>query len=513
VRRPADDLPRVAVVMYTGFGEETVGHIPERIRLSATHEHEAPAVPPSSQLSTPHALWSADQFGGEAERPLGPFRRAHARFLDLFVVSSSSGASLAYLDGIRGVAVALIVVFHCWILSGTPPVSVTVPLVAHTENLTIFFAASFVGVNLFFVLSGFLLSQYWLRADFAGKGRPSTRRYFRHRLFRIVPAYYFTLLLTLIFLCPFLIPPELIYSRTGAFILGAHLTFTQYLFPISSSSYGINGPMWTLTMEMIFYLVLPWLVLLFLRWRWLVTLPICIAVSLGWLYLAKHALGPVVRYWQTENGLDEATVRYFLSQQFPAHLANFACGMVLANLYSRYRSADRRSRPMRLLTSPWVGNLAFVIGMVLVIGGMERFRHADALYYRYYGWELTVSIGFSLVIAGLFMGSGALRWLFGITPLRFIGIVGYSAYLWHMPLIYLINKYPAIAALPPEQRFHRVTLCTAVAVALISGIVFLAVEKPFLLLGRRQPETVPPAALPHTGVMPEVLPAAAQSAD
>ena len=242
--------PASCIVARKGEWDTT----PERTQLSTTAEPETTSAAPAPGPRA--SMWSEEQFSADAERG-GALRAAYRRVFDHFVVSTSSGASLAYLDGLPGVAVLLVVVFHVWILSGTPGIAVTVPLIGRTENLTIFFAAGFVGVNLFFVLSGFLLSQYWLRADYDGRPRPSTRRYLRHRLFRIVPAYYFVLLVTLVLLTPALIPPALVYSNTGLFILGAHLTFTQYLFPISSSSYGVNGPMWTLTMEMTFYLLLP----------------------------------------------------------------------------------------------------------------------------------------------------------------------------------------------------------------------------------------------------------------
>ncbi len=449
----------------------------------APRQEDIPVIPSERQNIRP--LWSPEQFGNETQsRSL--FRAAHAKFLSLFVVASSSGDSLAYLDGIRGVAVTLVVLLHAWILSGTPTVMTTVPLLGTTINLTPFLSTGYVGVDLFFVLSGFLLSQYWLKADFGDKPRPSTRRYFRHRFFRIVPGYYFCLFLMLIFLVPFLIPAELVYSQTGAFILGAHLLFLQYIFPLSAASYSINGPLWTLTMEMIFYIVLPWAVVLFFRNRWLVTMPILTALTLIWLYLCRHSMYPLVHMLQgtvARYGVDDKTIRYFLSKQFPAHFVDFGLGMTLANILVRMQMRPGESRALRVGTHPWMGKVYFVVGWIIVLAAMRAIATSTAPS-AYYFSEIPVAFGFTFVLAGLLFGGSLVQHTFGFTQLRLIGLVGFSAYLWHMPIINLLVKHPTVIAMTPEGRFPYVLTRATVIVALISMAFFLMIEKPFLILGR-----------------------------
>ncbi len=443
-------------------------------------------------------------------------RAAYDGFLDLFVVSSSSGASLAYLDGIRAVAVILVVVFHVWALSGMPRFAMTTPVTHRGHDVTVFLGSGFVGVILFFVLSGFLLSQHWLHADFQGRPRPSTHVYFRRRLLRIVPGYYACLFLTLLLLCPFLIPPARIYSGQGAFVLGAHLLFLQYIFPSANSgSFNIHGHLWTLTIEMIFYLVLPFVVVCFFRRRWMAALPLSALVSLTWLYLCQHSLGPLVHLLETRSHIDEAAARYFLSQQFPAHYVSFAFGIALANLAYRYQSGWLHHGMWRYLTARWMGIGSFLVGGLIVAYTMNTIVYPGPLP-TYYFWEPSVSIGFSLMIGGVIVGGRALQAPFGFLPLRFIGLVGYSAYLWHMPLIYLINKFPTVAALPPASRFSHVLLYTTIALTLVSGFMFLAVEKPFLLRGRRQSaarETIPARPTVREHAMAQQVATAASAAD
>ena len=70
--------------------------------------------------------------------------------------------------------------------------------------------------------------------------------------------------------------------------------------------------------------------------------------------------------------------------------------------------------------------------------------------------------------------------------LRLLGLVGYSAYLWHLPIVTLFSHFSDFTALSPAQRFPLMLGRVSIAVLLMSIFFFLAVEKPFLLIGRRR---------------------------
>ena len=222
-----------------------------------------------------------------------------SNLLRIFLVDPSSGQNLAYMDGIRAVAVLMVVVYHSWVISGPTPLLQSVPGSSSPVDTTPIVASGFLGVQLFFVLSGFLLAQTWLKADYAGKPRPSTKRYFTLRIARIVPAYYVCLFFLLLFFTPSFIPTVWVYSKLGLFMLAAHLLFLQYIFPVSSISYVIDGSLWTLTMEMIFYVVLPFLIVFFLRGRWMLAVVVSLAISLLWSYLCRYSLSPLVNLMMT----------------------------------------------------------------------------------------------------------------------------------------------------------------------------------------------------------------------
>jgi len=412
-----------------------------------------------------------------------------SRFLRPFALPASSGPKAPYLDGLRAIGVIFIVVAHVWVLSGAPEMTVKNIFSGNSGRITPYLSAAFVGVDLLFVLSGFLLARSWLRPDAEGRSLHAVRSYIRRRFFRIAPAYYVCLFVMLLFLCPYLIAPQFVYSRVGAFILGAHLSFTQYLFPISSADYGVNGSLGVLTTFVIFALVLPWAVSLFVRNRWLLTLPALTLCTLGWLYLCHHSLGPVVNAYRgtvVQYGVDEPTIRSFLAQQFPAYFVDFGLGIVVANLYWQFKTKTGAHRVLQYLAVEWMGTLYFALGWVIVFVSMSKIIQPSGLFPDYLK-NISVAVGFTLILVGAIAGSGWLQTLLGLAPLRFVGIIGYSIFLWHMPLIFLFNKYPPIAALPPEQRFGRVLLLTTISVLILSTLSYLFVEKPFILLGRRVP--------------------------
>ena len=96
-----------------------------------------------------------------------------------------------------------------------------------------------------------------------------------------------------------------------------------------------------------------------------------------------------------------------------------------------------------------------------------------------------VSFGFALLLAGLLFGPRYLRRPFNLVPLRLLGLIGYSAYLWHIPAIVIASKLPFLAQLPPAQRFPLLFFQALIATTLIAAFFYLTVEKPFLVRSRR----------------------------
>lgn len=277
------------------------------------------------------------------------------------------GGRLRGLDGVRGIAVIAVVLFH----AGVAP-------------------SGFTGVDVFFVLSGFLITGI-LRSEFSKTGHIRLRRFTARRLLRLYPA--------LLVVCGFVLALGALSRRGVDDIAGdvlRSLTYTSNLFPMSS---GLLGHTWTLSLEEQFYLVWPALLLLGLRfrgaWAWLPTAGILVAV------LAVDLA----------TGQSEAIHTYVRAMGLP-----LGCALAFAS-----------GRVLRL-----IGLAAIVTAPVLVLAFLLPLPAVLTT-----GWPISIGavLAAPLVAAAATRRIAPLEW----APLRWFGLRSYSLYLWHLPLMSLMH--------------------------------------------------------------------------
>jgi len=139
--------------------------------------------------------------------------------------------------------------------------------------------------------------------------------------------------------------------RSDLYVVGwnvvAHGLFLQQATPLTAPSLGLNGALWTLTLEVEFYALLPLIAPLFTR-RPIVVLFAALGTAVAWRIGCVHSLGPLVtavqalgRHW----AWSDADVRAFLAPQLPAYVGHFALGMTLGPFWLRHR--DRAPRAAR----------------------------------------------------------------------------------------------------------------------------------------------------------------------
>lgn len=277
------------------------------------------------------------------------------------------------LDGIRALAALMIMVFH--------GVDAGLPL-----RGPVTFGQT--GVDLFFILSGFLITSILLRSNHGDWGE--VRTFYIRRSLRIFPLYY-----------AFLIAMALTGDKHG-WPFWAYLQNFWFSF-----NWPLSGQMhlWSLAVEEQFYLVWPFLVLFAPRRR---LLPILWTMIIGAVAL---------RYAIAAAGHDV----FFLTF---TRVDGLAAGAVLAVYHSRGILAKRRH------LSGW-GFLIF-FALVLVVG--MRFRSSSSPAFAAVKYSLIVGMYASLlwfvVTTRENWFSGAMRW----RPLRFIGRISYGLYIFHPPV-------------------------------------------------------------------------------
>ena len=121
----------------------------------------------------------------------------------------TAGVDEPYLDGLRAVAVILVVVLHSHISAGNPRFAV------FGHDISFVAVTGGVGVDLFFILSGFLLARPWFAAELTGSPRPGLKRFWTRRFLRVAPAYYVSIVVVLVFFVPNQIPPASATGRGG----------------------------------------------------------------------------------------------------------------------------------------------------------------------------------------------------------------------------------------------------------------------------------------------------------
>ena len=366
-------------------------------------------------------------------------------------------SQIAELDGLRGLAVILVLLRHA-IGPFWDPNQPTLP-VAGWDTAT-FMVNGWIGVDLFFVLSGFLIASHIMGLDERYHGQWPWRRYLAKRLLRIVPAYYVVVFLAALGAIPFyVIPPDFMTVRVAY-----HLLFLQDYLPAN-----IVVAFWSLGVEEKFYIVAPFVVLGIAKLRGLgpraVGLALLLLVGIAlrlWTYLER----PEVTDYET----------YFPIFRSPFHLTldPILFGVMLAFLF-------RASHDVVWLASKPLANCVFWVGFGIIALLTTNGAMTDHISW----WDIilqpfVIALAFGGMTYGLLFGGGPAR-LFRSTILFFCGRISYSLYLVHLALV------PASLALLRElangEPEFLLFLPIYLALSLVGALVLhFAVEKPFLIV-------------------------------
>jgi peptidoglycan/LPS O-acetylase OafA/YrhL len=407
-------------------------------------------------------------------------------------IAPSSGRRLSGIEGLRAIAAASIVVYHCWRYSSPDGGGLRLGL---ADRL---FSHLPVGVTLFFTLSGFLLYRPFAAALIRQQPRPRVSAYLRNRALRILPAYWVVLLLSAIVLQTTWIRHSATELQTGNLASQpAHLAltalFVQNYRPRTLLS-GI-GPAWSLAVEVVFYLALPLLVLLTFtvgrrastrgrrRLAALVPPVTTLIVGLSGKALAMAlvpGLGPGAGWVGDWHSV--------LERSFWGQADLFTFGMVVAVLW-----VDAEDR---VLSAPawWRPATA----AALVVGGVLTPLALDLRWLNYYAYDTLMAVACALLLALVVLPPGEGRErpplvrLMEAPPLVTTGLISYSLFLWHEPLLWWLRDHRLM--LDGAGGFVVNLLLLGAVSWLLAALTYLGVERPMLL---RKADAGPAAAQPQ----------------
>jgi peptidoglycan/LPS O-acetylase OafA/YrhL len=335
---------------------------------------------------------------------------------------------LAYrsdIQGLRGVSVLSVMIFHLGAgLSG-----------------------GFVGVDVFFVISGFLMTGI-IAQEFLERRTFSFAAFYSRRIRRIFPALLVMILATTALGYVLLLPGD--YQELAQSGLYAALSLGNVFFYLSTGYFDIPAESkgllhtWSLGVEEQFYLIWPLVMI------GLLSLAGGRRVTMAWLLAGVVGAGFVV---SVAGVLINPKAAFYLLH---ARLWELAAGGVLV-FVPRFRAR-------------WLDELLPAAGLALILGSVVLLSPE----WLFPGWNaLPVVLGAALIINPAGASSGAAR-LLSLQPLPFVGKISYSLYLWHWPLIVFWRQYRSGAALTPLD-----AVILAGAAVLIAFVSWRWVEEPF----------------------------------
>ncbi|PIT73275.1 acyltransferase family protein [Limnohabitans sp. G3-2] len=325
----------------------------------------------------------------------------------------SALARLPGLDGLRGVAVLAVVGYHL--------------------NLGNFLPAGFLGVDIFFTVSGFIITALLLQ-EHARAGRIDFAAFYLRRARRLFPAA-LVMLLWLVAITPMVLPEAL--PRLAEDLPAAFFYLSNWWQIVAQQSYfeAIEQPrllqhLWSLAVEEQYYLLWPLLALGLLNKTGKTGLGLAaagIAVAstawMAWLYLTQIDGGDPSRVYL---GTD-------------THLMGLLTGSALAAWWNPWK--------LRLTsaTSDEVLNLAGTAALATLIWAMAETH--EGMPGLYQGGFLGVAVLTGLVIVASTREGTWVAWMLSTRPMLWLGARSYSLYLWHWPVVIWLKPSPQANAL------------------------------------------------------------------
>ena len=372
------------------------------------------------------------------------------------------GGRIAALDGVRAVLVFSVVAYHYWQHSWYTP---GFTLLGRFISLDPFLRTGYMWVDGMLLLSGFLLYLPYARAQAGGQKPLGFDGFYKRRFFRIMPTYALNLLVVFLVVALPRGSYRTVYEALRDW--AAHLTFTHPLFYFSNISTPLNGVLWTLGVEVQFYLIFP---LLARGFRRMPLLTWCLAAGAAFSYRAFAM-----------TRADSA----MLVNQLPGFLDVYLNGFVAAAVYARLEKQGREDGFTRVMMSAVL--FCALIGLAVLVRFQAGNHQMHSLRVGQMMIRFPQSVLTALAFLGAALGVQLVRLLFGNRLTAFLAAISYQVYMWHQVIAGQLKHWripPSQAANPhmtgeTAWQIGFLLLCLGLTL-FISAAVTYGVEQPIL---------------------------------
>lgn len=363
------------------------------------------------------------------------------------LLKTNTDKKLYGLDHLRALAIAFVFLYHYYVFNDDQP-----------GWLSAVAEFGWTGVDLFFVLSGFLISSQ-LFEQLYQQQKISFPSFFIKRFLRIVPA--FAITVAVYFCLPFFREKEALPP------LWKFVTFTQN-FGLNPKLSGTFSHAWSLCVEEHFYLLLPLILIILQRTNSL--------LKSYWLLPFLFLLGFVLRWYSFHElflpkaNLEYAGAYWYEYVYYPTYnrLDGLIAGVSIA--------AVNKFMPELWKKISSYGNLLLISGLIVLTVAYFICKDQLSFYASVFGFPL-VSLGYGLLVAGAVSNSSFLfKWKSNTTT--FIAAVSYSLYLTHKGVVHITHSLFAGIINNSNLMF---LLCIATS-TLVAYLLYKTVEKPFMNL-------------------------------
>lgn len=319
------------------------------------------------------------------------------------------------VDNLRGVAVLLVVIYHFFVILG----------IGYSRY---FITWGGLGVDIFFIISGFLIFNSYEKGYETFGFKKGLKVYFINRFFRIVPAYYFNLVIILLIVPFFITDYSFLFSLNFLKQVIGHLGFLAYII-YRDNGWGLNGAYWTLSIEVLWYLIVPIIFFYGSSYRRLLFL-----ISLSFLYVISLEIGLMnsllaISMPDRIFNVSIELMKWWFYHQLPGQFLFFGIGILLCKMHKEHKLGYLEKYIYAKLHYLPIRYIFYLVSLLLVfiVGGLQL----NSFILRTFVMAFVSSAIFIFLFFAKQREHGVFSW---------IGKISYSIYLWHFPLLAIGKK-------------------------------------------------------------------------